>query len=51
MAQGDNRELQRGVATQAEGEQGGEGGQQRDHAHDATAALLNSPGVLGIAKF
>ena len=51
MAQGDDLELQRGAATQAEGEQGDEGGQQRDHAHDATASVLKSPGVLGVAEF
>jgi len=51
MSQGDDFELQRGAATQAEGEEGDDGGKQRDHAHDATASVLKSPGVLGISEF
>ena len=41
----------RGTAAQAEREQGDEGSQQRDHAHDSMARVLKPPGVLGVVEF
>ena len=51
MSQGDDLEFQGGTVTQTEREQEDDGGRQRDHAHDATASALKSPGVLGISEF
>ena len=51
VPKGDELKLQRGAATKAEGEQGNEGGKNRYHIHDGTAAARKSLGVLSSLEF
>ena len=50
VSKGDEFEFQRGAATNAEREQGDEGG-NRCHARDGTAAARKSLGFLSVSEF
>ena len=51
MAEGDDLQFQRSAATKAEGQQGKDGGHERDHAGDATAVDPTTPCSLWIIDF
>jgi hypothetical protein len=51
MPKGDELKLQRGAATNTEGEQGSEGGKNRDHAHDGMAPTQKSLFSFADLKF
>jgi hypothetical protein len=46
-----NLTFQGGAATNTEGEQGSQGGKNRDHAHDGMAATQKSLGFLSDPEF
>ena len=51
MSQGDEFKCQRGAATNAEQEQGPEGGQKREHADDGMTAAPETLHLLGFLEF
>src|ERR1035437_9069106 len=51
MSQGDELKLQRGAAAKAEGEQGNEGGKNRDHGCNGTVVVQKSLGFLSVSNF
>ena len=51
MSQSDELKFQRGATTNTEGEQGNEGGKNRDHAHDGMAVAQKSLGFLSVSEF
>ena len=51
VPKGDEFEFQRGAAAKAEGEQRDEGGKDRCHTHDGTAAARKSLGFLTASEF
>ena len=51
VSKGDEFEFQRGAAAKAKGEQGDEGGKDRCHARDGTAAARKSLGFLTVLEF
>jgi hypothetical protein len=51
MPKRDNLEFQGGAATNTEGEQGNQGGKNRDHAHDGMAAKQEPLGFLCDSEF
>ncbi len=51
MSQGDEFKCQRGAATNAEQEQGTEGGQKREHADDGMTAAPETLHLLGFLEF
>jgi hypothetical protein len=51
MPKRDNLKFKGGAATNTEGEQGNQGGKNRDHAHDGMAAAQKSLGFLRASEF
>ena len=51
MPKCDNLKFQGGAASNTEGEQGSQGGKNRDHAHDGMAATQEPLGFLGDSEF
>jgi len=51
MAKGDELKFQGGAATNTEGEQGNQGGKNRDHADDGKAMAQEPPDFLGVSEF
>jgi hypothetical protein len=51
MSKGNELEFQGGAATKPEGEDGNDGGKNRDHARDRTAMAQKSLDFLGLSEF
>jgi hypothetical protein len=51
MPKGDELKFQVGAATKAEGEQGNEGGKNRNHARDGMAVARKFLGFLDLSEF
>jgi len=51
MSKGNELEFQGGAASEAESEDGNDGGENRDHAHNGTDMARKSLGSLGISEF
>ena len=51
MSKGNELEFQGGAATKPEGEDGNDGGKNRDHARDRTAVAQKSLDFLGLSEF
>lgn len=51
MSKGNELEFQGGAATKPEGEDGNDGGKNRDHARDGMAVARKSLASLGISEF
>jgi len=51
MPKGDELKFQGGTTSNTEGEQGSEGGKNRDHAHDGMAVAHKSLGFLRDSEF
>jgi hypothetical protein len=51
MSQGNELEFQGGTATNTKGEQGNDGGKNRDHTHDGMAVAQKSLGFLRVSEF
>ena len=51
MSQSDELKFQRGATTNTEGEQGKNGGKNRDHAHDGMAVAQKSLDFLIVSEF
>ena len=51
MSKGNKLEFQRGTATKPESEDGYDGGENRDHAHNGMVAAQKSLAFLGLSEF
>jgi len=51
VSQSNELKFQRGAAAQPEREQGTDGGQKSDHAHDGMAVVHETPHLLGVFDF
>jgi hypothetical protein len=51
MSKGNKLEFQRGTATKPESEDGYDGGENRDHAHNGMAVARKSLAFLGLSEF